>query len=113
VFEKKFKIKRRNFFQSEKRYHTLTEVLQLGIFRTGLRLYDLCQSAGLKFQACPIKGIGNGWLDAVHEEDRKAILYRWKNATGKSEKTLSEYRFVKPDGTIAGNGSNHSNNERL
>jgi hypothetical protein len=57
--------------------------------------------------------LGNGWLDAVHEEDRKAILYRWKNATGKSEKTLSEYRFVKPDGTIAGNGSNHSNNERL
>jgi hypothetical protein len=41
--------------------------------------------AGLKFRACPIKG-SNGWLDAVHEEDRKAILYRWENATGKSEK---------------------------
>jgi hypothetical protein len=30
----------------------------------------------------------------------ETILYRWKT-TGKSEKTLSEYRFVKPDGTIA------------
>jgi hypothetical protein len=30
----------------------------------------------------------NGWLDAVHEEDRKAILYQ-ENATGKSEKHLN------------------------
>jgi PAS domain S-box-containing protein len=47
-----------------------------------------------------IKGIGNGWLDAVHEEDRKPFFIVGK-CYRKSEKNIVEYRFVKPDGTIA------------
>jgi PAS domain S-box-containing protein len=105
VFEKEIQNKKAEeaVFQSEKRYHTLTEVSPVGIFRTDASGYTTyvnpswTQISGLSYQ----KALGNGWLDAVHEEDRKAILYRWENATGKSEKTLSEYRFVKPDGTIA------------
>ena len=105
VFEKEIQNKKAEeaVFQSEKRYHTLTEVAPVGIFRTDASGYTTyvnpswTQISGLPYQ----KALGNGWLDAVHEEDRKAILYRWENATGKNEKTLSEYRFVKPDGTIA------------
>ncbi|SEA42198.1 PAS domain S-box-containing protein [Flavobacterium gillisiae] len=105
VFEKEIQNKKAEeaVFQSEKRYHTLTEVSPVGIFRTDAAGYTTyvnpswTQISGLSYQ----KALGNGWLDAVHEEDRKAILYRWENATGKNEKTLSEYRFVKPDGTIA------------
>jgi hypothetical protein len=55
--------------------------------------------AGLKFRACPIKGIGNGWLDVFMKIESHSLSL--ENATGKSEKH-TEYRFVKPDGTIVG-----------
>ncbi|SDX12983.1 PAS domain S-box protein [Flavobacterium degerlachei] len=88
-------------FQSEKRYHTLTEFSPVGIFRTDASGYTTyvnpswTQISGLSYE----RALGNGWLDAVHAEDRKAILNGWENATIKSEKSLSEYRLVKPDGT--------------
>jgi PAS domain-containing protein len=57
VLKKKFKIKTEEaVFQSEKRYHTLTEVSPVGIFRmdvAGLTTYvnpSWCQISGLSFQ---------------------------------------------------------------
>jgi len=105
VFEKEIQNKKAEeaVFQSEKRYHTLTEVAPVGIFRTDASGYTTyvnpswTQISGLPYQ----KALGNGWLDAVHEEDRKAILHRWENAVENNGKSLSEYRFVRPDGTIA------------
>jgi PAS domain S-box-containing protein len=90
-------------FQSEKRYHTLTEVSPVGIFRTdawGYTTYvnpSWCQISGLSFQ----EALGNGWLNAVHEEDRIAIINGWGNATTTNEKSVSEYRFIRSDGTVA------------
>ena len=81
----------------------MTEVSPVGIFRTDASGYTTyvnpswTQISGLPYQ----RALGNGWLDAVHEEDRKAILNGWENATIKNEKSLSEYRFVRPDGTVA------------
>ncbi|MEZ7497717.1 PAS domain S-box protein [Flavobacterium sp. Arc3] len=105
VFEKEIQNKRAEeaVFQSERRYHTLTEVAAVGIFRTDALGYTTyvnpswTQISGLSYQ----KALGNGWLDAVHEEDRKTILNRWENATIENEKSLIEYRFVRPDGTTA------------
>jgi PAS domain S-box-containing protein len=105
VFEKEIQNKKAEeaVFQSEKRYHTLTEVSPVGIFRTdaaGLTTYvnpSWCQISGFTFN----EALGHGWLNAVHEEDRRAILNGWENATINNEKSLSEYRFIKPDGTIA------------
>ena len=105
VFEKEIQRKKAEeaVFQSEKRYHTLTEVSPVGIFRTDASGYTTyvnpswTQISGLPYQ----RALGNGWLDAVHEEDRTAILNGWENATIKNEKSLSEYRFVRPDGTVA------------
>lgn len=90
-------------FQSEKRYHTLTEVSPVGIFRTDATGYTTyvnpswTEISGL----CYEKALGNGWLDAVHPEDRKSILNGWENATIKNEKSLSEYRFIHPDGKVS------------
>jgi hypothetical protein len=55
--------------------------------------------AGVRFQDCHFKKLGNGWLNAVHDDDKAAIINGWQNAT--TNKKVSEYRFMRPDGKIA------------
>jgi PAS domain S-box-containing protein len=103
-FEKEIHRKRvlEEMIESENRYHILTEISPVGIFRTDATGYTTyvnprwSEISGLPFE----KAIGNGWLDAVHEDDRKTLLNGWENATGQQELSLSEYRFVRPDGSI-------------
>ena len=89
-------------FESEKRYHTLTEVSPVGIFRTdasGSTTFvnsRWCEIAGFTFQ----QAIGNGWLDAVHPDDKKSLIENWNKATLNHVISTSEYRFVRPDGRI-------------
>ncbi|SFF11570.1 PAS domain S-box protein [Flavobacterium xueshanense] len=89
--------------ESQERYHTLTEVSPVGIFRTdvnGLTTYvnpHWRQISGLSLQ----EALGNGWLKAVHEEDKNSILKGWENATTNQQNSLSEYRFVRQDGSVA------------
>jgi PAS domain-containing protein len=45
--------------------------------------------------------LGNGWLKSVHEEDIVRLTRGWENATQHHAISLSEYRFVRPDGSIA------------
>ncbi|MFE3869074.1 PAS domain S-box protein [Flavobacterium sp. LS2P90] len=90
-------------FESEKRYHTLTEVSPVGIFRadaTGYATYvnsRWCQISGLSFE----EALGNGWLNGVHSEDKILTLNGWEIAVSNKGESFSEYRFVRPDGTIA------------
>ncbi|MBG6111026.1 PAS domain S-box-containing protein [Flavobacterium sp. CG_9.10] len=89
-------------FESEQRYHTLTELSPVGIFRTdasGSTTYvnpRWCKMSGLS----RLEALGNGWMDAVHTEDKIALIKSWENATSHQEISESEYRFVRPDGTI-------------
>ncbi|MGF2411364.1 PAS domain S-box protein [Ferruginibacter sp.] len=89
--------------KSEQRYHTLTDVSPVGIFHTdatGDTTYvnpRWCEISGLSFK----EGIGYGWLDAVHEDDKRELIKGWENATEVQEFSSSEYRFVRNDGTIA------------
>ena len=90
-------------FESEKRYHTLTEVSPVGIFRTdvnGFKTYvnsRWCKISGLENE----KALGNGWLNAVHEDDKELLFENWKSATSKQENSIFEYRIVRPDGAIS------------
>ena len=89
-------------FESEKRYHTLTETSPVGIFRTdanGFTTYvnpRWCEISGLTSE----EALGNGWLTAVHNDDKKLLLNILEKATLNQEMSLSEYRFVRPDGSI-------------
>jgi PAS domain S-box-containing protein len=100
-FEKKFKIKNgRSCFQSEKRYHTLRRYLPGNISHGCCRTYHYvnpswCQISGLSFQEAL------GMVNAVHGDDKAAIINGWQNATTINEKLMSEYRFMRPDGKIA------------
>jgi len=89
-------------FESEKRYHTLTEVSPVGIFRTDPSGYTTyvnpywSKISGMSYD----QALGNGWLDAVHIDDRNLLFRNWEKATSNTEISLSEYRFVRPDGSI-------------
>lgn len=104
VFEKE-KLRKKTLeemTESENRYHILTEISPVGIFRTDADGYTTyvnprwSEITGMPYE----KALGNGWLDAVHEEDRKSLHKGWENATEQKDLSLSEYRFIRPDGSI-------------
>ncbi|VXB84341.1 Histidine kinase [Flavobacterium sp. 9AF] len=88
--------------ESENRYHILTEISPVGIFRTDATGYTTyvnprwSEITGMPYE----KALGNGWLDAVHYEDRESLYKGWENATEHQDLSLSEYRFIRPDGSI-------------
>ncbi len=89
--------------ESEQRYHTLTQVCPVGIFRTdaaGSTTYVnpyWSQISGLLFE----EALGNGWVKAIHEDDKKALMDGWNKASDSQETSFSEYRFIRPDGSVA------------
>jgi PAS domain S-box-containing protein len=104
VFEKEKlrKLAESEVFESEQRYHSLTEVSPVGIFRTdatGSTTYvntRWCEISGISFE----EALGNGWLNAVHKEDRIELLKGWEAATAYQDVSFKEYRFAHHDGTI-------------
>ncbi len=90
-------------FKSERRYYTLTEISPVGIFHTDANGYTTyvnpkwCEISGLSAE----KALGNGWFSAVHPEDRPLLIDGWTMATKEQQLSISEYRFLRPDGNIA------------
>lgn len=89
--------------ESEKRYQTLTEISPVGIFRTdakGSTTYvnpHWSMISGLSSQ----EAMGDGWLAAVHPDDKRELFSCWKTATCSQQVSASEYRFIHPDGSIS------------
>lgn len=89
--------------ESEKLFQTLAESSPAGIFKTrsdGYTTYvnpKWSELSGLSFD----KALGYGWLDAVHPDDKTMINEGWQIATQNLKSSYSEYRFVRPDGSIA------------
>ena len=89
--------------ESEKRYQTLTSVAPVGIFHTnneGLTTYvnsTWCQIAGITEK----EALGNGWLSAVHPEDRERLSANWQGAAHQKSTSTADYRFVHSDGSIS------------
>lgn len=89
--------------QSEKRYQTLAQISPVGIFRTDAMGYTTyvnprwCQITGLSAD----DALGYGWLEAVHIDDREKLSKSWTEALQNHKEAFSEYRIVRPDGTVA------------
>ncbi len=89
--------------ESEGKYQTLARISPVGIFRTdanGITTYvnpKWCEISGVSLQ----DALGDGWLDAVHPDDRERVSRGWQESTQLKKESSSEYRFVRPDGTIA------------
>ncbi len=88
--------------ESEQLFNTLAQVSPVGIFRTrpdGYTTYvnpKWVRLAGLTAD----KAMGDGWLNALHPEDREKIKAGWDSTTGKHDVSVAEYRFLRPNGTI-------------
>lgn len=88
--------------ESEKRYQLLTAISPVGIFHTDPTGYTTyvnphwCKITGMSFE----KALGYGWLDAVHPDDRVRLQQHWQDATENAELSVSEYRFIRPDGKL-------------
>ncbi len=89
--------------ESGRHYETLAEMSPVGIFHTDATGYTTyvnprwCHISGLSFE----EALGNGWLKAVHADDKEKLMAGWVEATKELRLSISEYRFVHPDGTIA------------
>jgi PAS domain S-box-containing protein len=87
----------------ERRYAILVDASPVGIFHTdaeGQCLYvnrKWCEIAGLTED----QARGTGWVQALHPDDRARIFREWSEAASRQRPFVSEYRFQRPDGTIA------------
>ncbi len=88
--------------RSEQLFNTLAQFAPVGIFRTrsdGYTTYvnpKWCQLSGIS----EVEAMGDGWLSAVHPEDREQLSIKWKKASQNSDVSVAEYRFLHSDGKI-------------
>jgi PAS domain S-box-containing protein len=89
--------------ESEERYQNLAKIAPVGIFRTdenGATTYVnpmWCRISGLSEE----KAMGSGWLGAVNPDDRESLSAGWQETIGLRKPSFADYRFLRPDGTIA------------
>jgi PAS domain S-box-containing protein len=89
--------------QSQHLFETLANVSPVGIFRTdsdGNTTYvnpKWVEISGLSSE----EALGNDWLNSVHPEDRRKLSESWAENSKSKDKSSAEYRFLRPDGTIA------------
>jgi PAS domain S-box-containing protein len=88
--------------KSQHLFQTLAQVSPVGIFRTdpdGNTTYvnpKWMELSGLSSE----EAFGNGWLNAVHREDRETISKSWVINLKSKNESSAEYRFLKPDGSV-------------
>ncbi|MFA5973697.1 MAG: PAS domain S-box protein [Lentimicrobiaceae bacterium] len=98
----KERLAKRTIEESELHFHSLANFSPVGIFRTRTDGYTTyvnpkwCQLSGLSAE----KALGDGWVSAVHPEDREKLAGEWKLASQSDSVSVSEYRFLQPDGTV-------------
>ncbi|MCS7053960.1 MAG: PAS domain S-box protein [Ignavibacterium sp.] len=74
----------------------------LGIFQTdkyGRTIYvnrEWSKISGLSSN----EALGDGWLKAVHPDDREILIKNWKSRARSKKTSSAVYRFLRPDGNI-------------
>lgn len=88
--------------ESRQLFEVLTRMAPVGIFRTnreGATTFvnpEWCALTGLSYQ----DGIQGKYLQAIHPDDRGECLREWVAAVKSALPVISEYRFVRPDGSV-------------
>lgn len=88
--------------RSEQRYQALADTAPVGIFHSNLDrqcIYanqQLCILMGLNLTAIA----GEDWMASIHPEDRHRVEQEWQQAQAERQCFQSEYRFLRPDGSV-------------
>lgn len=80
----------------------LPSVSPVGIFRTDTAGRCLCVNARwAEIAGCtPADALGEGWVQALHPDDRDRIVAEWNRATRENRGHESRFRFQRPDGLV-------------
>lgn len=88
--------------ESELRYESLAAAAPVGIFRTdppGKCIYvndRWCKISGLS----PAEAMGEGWVRAIHPEDRETVFREWGQCVAKNVPFQLEYRMQHVEGAV-------------
>lgn len=84
--------------ENERRFRSVAENAPVGIFETDTlgrltymnkRWFEI---TGLE----PTAAFGDGWVKAIHNDDRQDIIQTWYDAVNHKQEVSSEFRFVNP-----------------
>lgn len=93
---------RQKLEESEEQFRALSLHAPVGMFQTDkdgncIFVNDLwCKIAGMT----PKQAQGQGWLKALHPDDKKRVFKEWYDAAEKGKEFLSEYRFKTRKGKV-------------
>jgi len=93
--------------ESEERFRTLSRISPVGVYHTdaqGNPLYvneKWCEIAGMSAAAAVGAAAEAGWTQALHPDDRDRVIAERRAAVEEKRPFVSEYRFQRPDGTVA------------
>ena len=93
------KLAEKTALENELRYHTLARISPVGIFRTdaeGQCIYvneRWQEMAGMEMA----QALGEGWVEAIHPEDRAWVFEEWQRAAQAQVPFRLECRFRQPD----------------
>ena len=96
------KVRTEELEESREMYKILAKASPVGLFRTNID--GKCEYVNAKW--CKISGLSreealdNGWMDAIHDDDREMVVMEWKQCVKKGEEFLLEYRIKDPNGKI-------------
>ncbi len=85
---------------SESKFRVLVSSVPVGIYQTdnhGNCIYvnkKWCELTGLTEE----EAMGDGWMNALHPEDRQALLDEWNSSVREERPFQSEFRFLTPQG---------------
>ncbi len=88
--------------QLERRAEALAGILPVGIFRTSPSGWCTYVNQGwCEIMGCQAsQGLGEGWRQFLHPEDRAGVLEQWVAAVGTGLAGQREYRVVRLDGSV-------------
>ncbi|MFA7267745.1 MAG: EAL domain-containing protein [Sterolibacterium sp.] len=86
--------------ESEERFRMLAMHAPMGIYQTDAKGNCVfvnrrwCEMAGLS----PEQATGQGWMQALHPEDKHLIVATWQEAGSSTREWSLDYRVLRPDG---------------
>lgn len=88
---------------SEERFRLLSSHAPVGIFLSDLTGGCLFVNARWSEMAgiSPAEARGAGWASTLHPDDRARVLVEWQQAVERGHPSISEFRFLRPDGSVA------------
>lgn len=89
-------------FEAERRFRVLSDAEPVGVFHSsagGLITHTNATWQRI-FGMAPAQCLGDGWLLAIHPDNRAAVATGWAQATTVASGFEMDYRVLRPDGSV-------------